>query len=55
MTDSKLSKTRVYLESFDKTLLNLTCQKIRDLFQQEKKSITRMLAHQVITRLEETS
>jgi len=39
MTDSKLSKTRVYLESFDKTLLNLTCQKIRDLFQQEKKSI----------------
>jgi small subunit ribosomal protein S10 len=39
MTDTKLSKTRIYLESFDKNLLNLTCKKIQDLFQQEKKRI----------------
>jgi small subunit ribosomal protein S10 len=34
-----MSKTRVYLESFDKNLLNSTCQKILDVFQQENKNI----------------
>jgi len=38
-TLSYTPKTRVYLESFDKTLLNLTCQKLLDIFQYQNMAI----------------
>ena len=34
-----LPKTRIYLESFDKKLINSTCQKIKSVFSQENESI----------------
>lgn len=32
-------KTRIYLESFDKNLINTTCQKIKNIFHENQENI----------------